>query len=242
MWSRYPYYAERNGNNRPKRLAKRDDEWTDVEKEVNKKNKSINKAYNEYQLLWDDFMNTLRDIRERPNALPAERALYAAPNAYERKLFNEGKKDTPTFIDKEAKQKILEDKQNEERAAKAALDDANEQFKDAVQAFKADPVNPSLTNNVVQAGLNQQEAEQTQDDAFASLNTAQTEYSKAETVWTTERDSLFSAERLLYMKRWTMLLWLAEQMADNEYVISKNETDRLSRTSYIDSLLAMVFA
>jgi hypothetical protein len=140
VWRRFPYYVERTVH---KRFANEQDDWTEREKERYKKNKSINAAYESYHLLWDDFMNTLRDIRERPHALPTERALYAAPSALE------------------------------------------------------------LTGKT---------------------------------------GSVATETRILYMKRWTRLQELAEEMADNEYVKQKNESAGVSRTSYIDSLLAMVFA
>jgi hypothetical protein len=239
VWRRFPYYVERTVH---KRFANEQDDWTEREKERYKKNKSINAAYESYHLLWDDFMNTLRDIRERPHALPTERALYAAPSALELT----GKTGSPATVARDAAKKAFEDAQQEERDAKAALEAAKKLMKKETDIWTKTP-NPSPNYDaqekvVAAAGQANSNADDKYNDAINAVATTQTAYTTAEEAWRNERDTLLGETRILYMKRWTRLQELAEEMAENEYVVNKNESAGVSRTSYIDSLLAMVFA
>jgi len=239
VWRRFPYYVQRTVH---KRFANEQDDWTEREKERYKKNKSINAAYESYHLLWDDFMNTLRDIRERPNALPTERALYAAPSARELT----GETGSVATKAKDAAEQALKDAQKEERDAKAALEAAQKALDNEVAILKRSVTgtkeHTTQLVTVSLAGVAQSSADDRYTQAKDNLVLAQTAYTAAEEAWMVERDTLLSQTRILYMKRWTRLQELAEEMADNEYVRQKNESAGVSRTSYVDSLLAMVFA
>ena len=238
VWRRFPYYVERTVH---KRFANEQDDWTEREKERHKKNKSINAAYESYHLLWDDFMNTLRDIRERPHALPTERALYAAPSALELT----GKTGSVATKAKDAAEQALKDAQKEERDAKAALDAAKKAYEKEITKLATIVVKSDKDAQlqvIAVVGMAKDNADNKYNDTVDAVAALQTAYTVAKQAWMVERDTLLTETRILYMKRWTRLQELAEEMAENEYVKHKNESAGLSRTSYIDSLLAMVFA
>jgi hypothetical protein len=146
---------------------------------------------------------------------------------------------------KDAAEQALKDAQKEERDAKAALDAAKKAYEKEITKLATIVVKSDKDAQlqvIAVVGMAKDNADNKYNDTVDAVAALQTAYTVAKQAWMVERDTLLTETRILYMKRWTRLQELAEEMAENEYVKHKNESAGLSRTSYIDSLLAMVFA